>query len=75
MGIGALATAADTAVDVSEGKDAAGGIFETAASVVPGFKHAKKFKDVTKHLAKKATTKAISSKLKKGGLITKKHRK
>ena len=75
MGIGALATAADTAVDISEGKDAAGGIFETAASVVPGFKHAKKFKDVTKHLAKKATTKAISSKLKKGGLIMKKHRK
>jgi len=75
MGIGAAASTVDASIDVGRGKDATGKIVETAASVIPGLKHAKKFKDVGKHLIKKGGTKLATSQLKRGGLIMKKHRK
>ena len=75
MGIGAAATAAETGVNISEGKDATGGIIETAVGVLPGLKQAKGVKEVGKHLIKKGGTQLSTSQLKRGGLIMKKHRK
>ena len=75
VAIGAAASGVQNIADASLGKDVTGGVIETAVGVLPGFKQAKGIKDVGKHLIKKGGTKLATSKLKRGGLIMKKHRK